>query len=211
MASETTPLDSPTESKPTFVKHYGSTMLVQGLTLGLGILTASLVREDAGACWTRRICRHHYMAVVDLILSVGINQAIVFHLGRRTYGVSELATAATTIGLVQSLLSIAVGLLVIPLVLAKYPTNVPHLGIMFLLSTPALILGVYTGNLFQGKQDLVRFNFIRILVPLTYFAGLIGISFAHRADLTHVIYSQVTAYVIALVVGSTMVWRKLKP
>ena len=140
-----------------------------------------------------------------------MNQAIAFHLGQRTLTVSEVATATTAIGLVQSVLSIAIGLLVVPHALAKYSASVQHLGIVFVLFTPALIFSGYPANLFQGLQDLLRFNLIRVLAPFTYCAGLLGLYVAHRGDLNSVIGWQVAGYVAALALGLAMVWSLLKP
>jgi O-antigen/teichoic acid export membrane protein len=148
---------------------------------------------------------------IAALLSLGINQAVAFHMGRRTFTVSEVATATATIGLIQSALSLTIGLLVIPFALAKYSPGVRHLGIIFVLFTPALILSGYPGNIFQGLQDSVRFNLIRVVAPLTYVVGLLGLYFTHRGNLTAVISFQLAGYVVALALGLAMVWNILRP
>jgi len=150
------------------------------------------------------------MGIVAL-LSLGINQAVAFHMGRRTFTVSEVATAAATIGLIQSVLSITIGLLIIPFALANYSPAARHLGVVFVLFTPALIFSGYPGNLFQGLQDSVRFNLIRVVPPLTYVVGLLALYFTHRGNLTSVICFQLAGYVVAMVLGLTMVWGFLRP
>jgi O-antigen/teichoic acid export membrane protein len=202
----------PTVSKFAFVEHYASTVFGQGLILGLGILTGILSARMLGP-----VGRGEYAAVIiwplgiATMLSLGINQAIAFNVGRRTFTVSEIATAATAIGLIQSALSIAIGLFVIRFVLARYSPAVKHLGICFVLLTPALILSVYTCNLFQGQPRLLRFNLIRVAAPLTYSVGLLGLYFTHRSTLTSVVVSQLAGYVVALLLGSVMVLRILRP
>jgi O-antigen/teichoic acid export membrane protein len=124
---------------------------------------------------------------------------------------SEITTGAATIGLIQSALSIIMGLAVIPFALAKYSPAVQHLGIIFVLLTPALILGVYTGNLFQGEHELLRFNLIRVAAPLTYAAGLAGLYFTHRGTLSAVVWFTLAGYVVALALGSAMMWNILRP
>jgi O-antigen/teichoic acid export membrane protein len=209
--SETIPYSPPVTGKREFVEHYGSTLLGQGLTLGLGILTGILSARILGP-----VGRGEYAAIaiwpmgIASFLAFGINQAAVFYLGQRELTASEGAVALTVIGLIQSALSVAIGLLVVPIVLAKYSREVQHLGIVFVLLTPALILSGYPANLFQGLQDLLRFNLIRLVAPLTFAAGLLGLYFTHRASLSSVIVSQLAGSVLALLMGSTLAWKILR-
>jgi O-antigen/teichoic acid export membrane protein len=194
------------------VQHYTSTLMGQGLILALGILTGIFSARMLGP-----VGRGEYAAVmiwptaIATVLSLGINQAVSFNLGRRAFTISEVTTAILVIGLTQSILSVVIGVLVVPHALAKYSPEVRHLGIIFVLLTPALILGVYTGNLFQGKQDLLRFNFIRVTAPFTYFAILVTVYFLHRGTLRWVVLSTLGGYVAMLVLGSAMVWTILRP
>lgn len=145
------------------------------------------------------------------LCALGINQAVAFNVGRRAFTVSEVATAAATVGAIQCALSVIVGLLVVPLALAKYSLSVQHLGIMFVLFTPALLLGGYPANLFQGVPDMMRFNLIRVVAPFTYCAGLVGLCATHRGSLHSVISFQVCGYIATLLMGVSMVWRILRP
>lgn len=185
---------------------------MQGLTLGLGVVTGVLSARMLGP-----VGRGEYAAIIiwptaiGSVLAFGINQAVVFHLGQRTFTVSEAATATGAIGLFQCALSVVIGLLVVPHALAGYSALVQHLGIIFVLFTPAMILGMYPANLFQGLADLPLFNLIRVIAPFTYCAGLLGLYVAHRGDLDSIIGWQVTGYVAALALGLAMVWRILRP
>jgi O-antigen/teichoic acid export membrane protein len=211
--SETIPYQLPAMRKrEEFVKTYASTVLGQSLILGLGTLTGILSARMLGP-----VGRGEYAAVIiwptgiATLLSLGINQAVAFNVGRGFFTISEITTGAATIGLIQSALSIIVGLAVIPFALAKYSPAVQHLGIVFVLLTPALILGVYTSNLFQGEQDLLLFNLIRVTAPLTYASGLAGLYFAHRGNLSAVVFFTLAGYVAALALGSVMMWSILRP
>jgi O-antigen/teichoic acid export membrane protein len=199
-------------AKCAFVEHYASTLLGQGFTLAIGTVTGILAARMLGP-----VGRGEYAAVVlwpmaiATFLSFGINQAIAFHVGRSAFTVSEVATAAVTLGLIQGALSILIGLLVVPVALAKYSPAIQHLGMVFVLFTPALILGGYPANLFQGRQDLLRFNLIRVAAPLLYFAGLVGLYCTRRASLTWIIAFHLAGWLAALVMGSAMIGGILKP
>jgi O-antigen/teichoic acid export membrane protein len=210
--SEVFPKSPSATGKRAFVKHYGSTVLGQGFLLGLGTLTGILAARMLGPAGRGEYAAITIwpMAIVGL-LALGINQSIAFNLGRRAFTVSEVTTAATVIGFVQGSLSIIIGLLVVHFTLTKYSSTVQQLGIAFVFFTPALILSGNPANLFQGLQDPLRFNLIRVTAASTYFVGLVGLYLTHRASLTSVIFSQIAGYVVALTVGSTMVWRILRP
>jgi O-antigen/teichoic acid export membrane protein len=210
--SETIPYSPPTTSTRAFVEHYASTVLGQGFILGLGILTGILSARMLGP-----VGRGEYAAIIiwplgiASLLSLGINQGIAFLVGKQALTVSEVSTAAAVIGLIQSVLSVVIGLSIVPFALAKYSPEVRHLGIVFVLLTPAVMLSGYPGNLFQGMQDSFRFNLIRVTAPFTYFAGLVGLRFAHRGTLNAVVFSNLCGYVVALALGSFMAWAVLRP
>jgi O-antigen/teichoic acid export membrane protein len=212
LASDTIERRPPSGGKQTFLQHYGSTVFGQGLTLGIGILTGILSARMLGP-----VGRGEYAAIIiwptgiAMLCSIGINQAIAFTVGRRIFTLSEIATAATAIGLIQSVLSVLLGLLVVSFALAKYSLTVQHLGIIVALFTPALILGGYPSNLFQGLPDLLRFNLIRVIAPFTFLVGLVGLYFFHRGTLNAVIFWQLFGYVAALLFGLVSVWAVLKP
>jgi O-antigen/teichoic acid export membrane protein len=195
-----------------FIELHSSTLIGQGITLGMGILTGVLSARLLGP-----VGRGEYAAIIIwptaivTLIALGINQTIAFNIGRRVLTVSEVATAAAVIGLVQCVLSVGLGLLVVSFALAKYSPAVRHLGIIFVLFTPAFILCGFPANLFQGLPDLFRFNLIRVIAPFTYSAGLVGLYIAHRGSLDSVIFWQLFGYVAALAVGSAMVWRLLRP
>jgi O-antigen/teichoic acid export membrane protein len=201
-----------TTGQRAFVEHYASTLVGQGFTLALGTVTGILAARMLGP-----VARGEYAAVVlwpmaiATFLSFGINQAIAYHVGRSAFTVSEVATAAGTLGFIQGALSILIGFLVVPFALEKYSPAIQHLGIVFLLFTPALILGGYPANLFQGRQDLLRFNVIRVAAPLLYLTGLVGLYFAGRGSLTAIIVCHLAGWLAALAIGSVTVGRILKP
>jgi O-antigen/teichoic acid export membrane protein len=212
LSSEAAPYKSYAAGKRAFLEHYGSTVLGQGLTLALGVLTGILSARMLGP-----IGRGDYAAIIiwpsaiASFLAFGVNQAIAYHLGQRSFTVSEVATGASFIGLIQCALSILIGLAAIPFVLAYHSTTVLHLGIIFVLATPALIFSMYTANIFQGMQDLAKFNLIRTLAPLTYAICLLTLFLIHEGTLSAIIASQIVGYIAAFGIGVAMVFHCLRP
>jgi O-antigen/teichoic acid export membrane protein len=195
-----------------FFQHHGSTIVGQGLILGLGTLTGILSARMLGPTG-----RGEYAAIIiwpmalTNFITFGITHAIVFNLGQKAFRLSEIATSACVFAFVQGGLSIAVGLLLVPFTLTKQSHSIQHLGVIFVLFTPLLFLNAYTGNLFQGVQDLARFNVIRVAAPAAYLLALVTLYFSHIWSLAFVIFSQLGSYVFAVLFGIVLVGRALRP
>ena len=205
--------DRPTATvRSSFVQRYGSTVMGQGLILGLGACTGILSARMLGPAGRGEFAAITLwpLAIASLI-GLGINQAVGFHVARRAFTVSEVATAASAIGLVQGALSVLIGLVVIYFTLAKYSLTVKQLGVVFVLFMPFYIFGGYPPNLFQGAQRLFEFNLIRVTAGVTFFVGLVALFIFHRGSLASVLFSQVTGYSVALALGLILAWKILRP
>ena len=152
MASESNSYPRRSQENGFFIEHYGSTVLGRVSTLGLGIVTNTLSARMLGPAG-----RGEYVAIIiwpqgiAVLFFLDINQAIAFNVAQRAVALSEVATAATTIGFIQSALSVIVGLLIVPHALANYSPTVQHLGIIVVLLTPVLIFSGYPANHERGK------------------------------------------------------------
>jgi O-antigen/teichoic acid export membrane protein len=193
-------------------RGYSSTLAAQFLVFGLGALTGILSARMLGP-----FGRGEYAAIfvwpltISYFVSFGLNQAITFHVARKNFTPFEVATSGIVIGLVQCLVSVGLGLLVLHFTLARYSPTVQHLGNLLALCTPAVILGGYAGNLFQGRQDLPRYNFLRVLPQAVYLAALLVLFLLHRGTLNSVIGSMIAGYVATFLVGIVMVFSNLRP
>jgi O-antigen/teichoic acid export membrane protein len=148
--------------------------------------------------------------VLVTLFSLGINQAIVFYTGQQRHGISEVFTASTLIGLIQSLCVVVVGLLVVPRALHGYSPEVRHLSLVFLFGTPFYMIGGYPANLLQGRLDFLSFNIIRTIAPLVYALGLALLLLLRRADLQDAVGLQILGYVLAMVAGFWIVLLRKK-
>lgn len=199
-------------ARPNYIARYGSTVVGQGLILGLGAFTGILSARILGPAG-----RGEFAAItlwplaIASIIGLGINQAVGFHVARRAFTVSEVATATTVIGAFQGAVSVLAGLVVIYFTLARYSPEVRRLGIVFVLFMPFYIAGGYPPNLFQGAQRLLQFNLIRVSAGLTFFIALAALFVSHRGDLRLVLFGQVAGYMVALALGAILTWKILRP
>jgi O-antigen/teichoic acid export membrane protein len=150
------------------------------------------------------------MAFVFLA-SLGINQAIVYHTGKKNRSVSEIWTALLALGIVESLVVVAAGLLLAPRLLAHYSPDVQRLGVIFFIATPLLFFSGLPGNLLQGRGDLHRFNFLRLIAPGVFAIGLVALLIVHDHSLKAVLVAQIIGYALAVVAGTALVYSQLRP
>lgn len=192
--------------------HYGSTFLGQGLILGMGVLTGILAARMLGPTGRGELAAILVwpMAIVTIVC-LGLNQAIAYALAQRRYSIDEVFAGTLVIGAVQAVVSTLAALVIIPLTLARYSPEVRHLGIVFGCFLPALIWGGYPGNVFQGRQDLRRFNFLRLVPAAVYLAGLVLLYSFRINSLKGVVGVQICGFVVALVLGAAMVRRYYRP
>ena len=107
-----------------------------------------------------------------LLGSMGLNQSIVFHTGKRLFAASEIWTASVFLAAIQSACIIAAGMVVLPLVLRSYPRVVQNSALALLLSAPIMLFSGCAGSLLQGRQRLAFFNATRTGTPLVYALAL---------------------------------------
>jgi len=185
-----------------------STLITQLILLGLGTFTGVASARLLGPLGRGELAALIlWPSVLVMLFSMGVNQAIVFHVGQNRDSVSEVWTATILIGLVQSLCVILVGLVVVPLALHRYSPEVRHLALVFLFSTPFLLFSGYPANLLQGRLDFPSFNLIRTIAPLLYALGLL-VLLRGKASLRDVVAIQILGYVVAVVGGCSILLRR---
>ena len=197
--------------KKDFRQEYVGTLIVQGGLLGLGAFTGVVAARLLGPQGRGELAALIlWPSVLVMLASLGINQAIVFYTGKQRYSFSEIWTASTLIGFIQSLCVVLVGLLVVPLALHGYSAGVRQMALAFLFATPFLMMSGYPGNLLQGRLDLTSFNVIRTTPHLVYALGLAVLLVLRRADLQDVVFCQILGYVLAVAGGYSILLRKEK-
>jgi O-antigen/teichoic acid export membrane protein len=193
-------------------REYGHTVLTQGGLLALGVVTGIVSARLLGPVGRGELAAVTVwpMALVFL-LSLGVNQSVVYHTGKQARSVSEIFTATLGLGLAQGLVVVALGALLLPFNLHNYSWSVKIIGLFFLASTPALIVSGYPANIFQGLQRSSLFNIIRACAPVCYFAGMVVLSLVHRVSLVTVVGVQAFAYFFAAAFGYGILIAQLRP
>jgi O-antigen/teichoic acid export membrane protein len=143
-----------------------------------------------------------------LLGAMGINQAIVFHVGQRQFKLSEVWTGSLFIALAQSAFVIVAGIILLPVVLKNYPASVRDLSYVYLLCAPVIIFGGYPVNFLQGKLDMGPFNLVRCTTPLVYALGLAVLACLRRATLGEILFFQLLGPALCGVLAFAVLAKK---
>jgi O-antigen/teichoic acid export membrane protein len=192
-----------------YAHHLTTTAAAQACSLGLGVVTGVLAARllgPEGRGYLAALCL--WPMTIVFLVSMGINQAIVYFLGQKTWTLSEIWTASTIVGLAQSAVAICVGLVAIPFALHHYSHDVQTLCFAVLLASPAIILGGFPANILQGHLDLISFNLIQLAAPSAYAAGMVFLAVTHRGSLSQVVIWRVLSYVFAFAIGYALLLRR---
>ena len=127
--------------------------------------------------------------------SMGLNQSIVFHTGRRLFPASEIWTASIFLAAIQSACVILAGIVVLPLVLRSYPPVVQNSALALLLTAPVMLFSGCAGSLLQGRLRMALFNATRATTPLVYALALGLLIFLRKPYLPHVVGAQIAGLI----------------
>lgn len=213
--SDSSGVPTPAVLKPSAVAgrfSFMGTVIAQFLILLFGMVTGFASARLLGPQGRGELAAVTLWPMAFVFLaSLGINQAIVYHTGKKRRSVSEIWTALLALGVVESLVVVAAGLLLAPRLLAHYSPDVQRLGIIFFIATPLLFFSGLPGSLLQGTGDLHRFNFLRLIAPGIFAAGLVALLIVHDHSLKAALEAQIIGYALAVVAGIALVYWQLRP
>lgn len=170
----------------------------QATVLGLGVFTGIASARLLGPQGRGELAAITlWPLILVLVASLGVNQAIVFHAGKRRFALNEVWTAALALWLVQSLAVLVFGWLFLPIALRQYGPDTRHLAMVFLSFAPLLMLSGYPASLAQGRLDLVSFSALRAIAPIIYAGGLILLMLRGAAGLRAIVSLQVAGLCLA--------------
>jgi O-antigen/teichoic acid export membrane protein len=143
--------------------------------------------------------------------SMGLNQSIVFHTGRRLFPASEIWTAGVFLAAIQSAVVILAGIVVLPLVLRSYPGVVRHSALALLLTAPLMLFSGCACSLLQGRLRFAFFNATRAATPLVYALALGLVILLRKPYLPHVVGAQIAGLMAGAGVAIWLLERDGRP
>lgn len=200
-------MTSPSSYIRNLITTAGGHAAVVGLGVFTGIASARLLgpqgRGELAAITL-------WPTILVLVASLGISQAIVFHVGKRRFALAEVWTAALVLWLIQSLAVLAAGWVLLPIVLRHYTPETRHLGLLFLAFTPLVMIGGYPTSLIQGCLDLRLFTLLRAIAPAVYACGLATLILRGRATVGEIVGVQIAGVCLAVCTALWMAFGRMR-
>jgi enterobacterial common antigen flippase len=194
-----------------YARNLITTATGQAAILGLGVFTGIASARLLGPQGRGELAAITlWPLVLVLVVSLGMNQAIVFHVGKRRFAPAEVWTAALVIWLFQSLVVLVAGWALLPAVLWQYGPGTRHLALIFLGFAPLLMLAGYPANVAQARLDMLSFAVLRAIPPLVYACGLAILMLLGQASLREIVGLQVGGLCLAAAAALWLVFGRLK-
>jgi len=195
-----------------FTRDFAVTLLGQIGVLALGVVSSVLAARLLGPQGRGELAAIILWPMLLIFLfSIGMNQSIVFHTGKRRFEISEIWSSALAIGLVLSACAVIAGLWVIPAALRHYSPEDRRLALIFLAFVPLIWLTGIPAGLMQGKLELGYFAALRVMSSFLYALGLLGLYLSDRPYVQDALAVQVCALIVVAAWGFWLISRELKP
>lgn len=191
-----------------FRRDLAGTFATQAGILGLGAVTGILTARMLGPQGRGELAALTLWPMTLIFLcSMGLDAALVFHVGKQQFKLTEVWTAGVFLGAVQTVAVVLMGLLVLPLALREYFAAVRHLSFLFLAFAPFFMIGGQPIAIFRGQVKMTAYNAVRTVAPGVYAAGLVMLFLLHRHSLSAVVGCQLAGVALLAATGYILLCR----
>ncbi len=166
----------------------GAQILILLLGAGTGVMSARLLGPQGRGELAAAVL---WPTALLMLGSMGLNQSVVFHTGRKLFPAAEIWTGGLGLAALQSAGVILAGLVVLPLVLRSYSREVQVSAHALLFTAPIMLFSGCASSVLQGRLRMAFFNVTRAATPLVYAVGLGLLIFLRKADLRYVVGAQI--------------------
>lgn len=168
----------------------GTSLLIQTVTFVSGVVLArGLGPESRGQLAVAML----WPPLLAGLGALGVSDALTYRASKETSQHSDALTSAVVIGIGQSVLLMAVGLVILPVVLAGKPGSVLDASRLYLLVIPLNTLAVLPLAVFQGRFAIGPFNLGRLFVHVAYTALVVALWLLGRLDVFSAVLASLAA------------------
>ncbi len=189
-----------------------ATILIALANLGSGVLAARLLGPDgrgelaAVILWT---------SLIAALGSLGLGDSVVYHSAHGKTSHRAVFASSAVVAAMCSIVSLAIGWVILAYIFMDYRPEVQGAASVFLFFIPVYLFGLYFSCMFQGDLQLTTWNYLRILIPAIYVAG-IGVAFlSGHASVMGFAVAFLTANVASALVAFILInrrgWLNLSP
>ncbi|HEY0776539.1 MAG TPA: polysaccharide biosynthesis C-terminal domain-containing protein [Gemmatirosa sp.] len=184
------------------------TFLVNALVLGLGLVSGVQLARWMGPAGRGELAAAWLWPMLLMYLaSMGVIQSVVYFAALPDAQPPRVLGTALACAVVQSVVAMAVGYVVLPLLLAKQTADVVANSRAYLWVIPASLVSQYGIAVLQARLHFTAYNWIRLLVPAGYVIAVIALKQTGALDASTALRAQL--WLNVAVVGATAIalWR----
>lgn len=189
------------------IKTLVTNMFIMILSLGTGLIIARLLGSEGRGEHAAMILWPQFLSS---FVTLGIPSALIFHLKKNPEKSDSLIAASMVFAVISGVIITIIGIIIMPILLNKYSSEVINFGRVLMLTAPIGIIGYINVVVFQVRDEYKVFNRIRYIPPIATLLILVMLIFFDR--LTP--YSSGLAYLIPsiplTVWGQTLVFKYYK-
>lgn len=156
--------------KSQLVSTGATDVAILALTTVSGILVARLLGPEGRGEYAIALL---WPSIIAAVGNLGLREAFTYEQARMPELHSVLTGHALILGVAQSVLLLALGAVLVPLLTRSQASEVTAACMMFLWVIPANLLAQYALGLLHGNLDIALFNAIRLSVNLVYLAAIL--------------------------------------
>jgi O-antigen/teichoic acid export membrane protein len=192
-------------------KPVASSLAATALIQLLGIVTGVLLARELGPSGRGALAAVVlWPTMLWTVGNLGVIDSVTFYSVRDPERRPAIAWTSLALAAAQSLALIVIGLVLVPLVLARQEETVVRDCLIFLASIPTSLVTLYFSSLLNGAHRFVAFNVLRSTVFLGNTVGLVALAIASHLTVTSAMLAYLASQAITVVVGTILVMPYLE-
>lgn len=184
------------------IASFGASGVIQLANIVSGVVLARQLGPSSRGALAAIILWPSLLAAIGML---GLPDALTFRTARQDLARGLLLGTGIGIALVQSVLLVAVGLAVIPLVLAHAGTSTVYLGLVFLCFVPLTLLALTMMGILNGSGQHKAFHLLRMLVTVLSAVSICALAGVGALSLRSAITTYLAANTITLILALLLV------
>jgi len=195
--------DPPRRARWPLVASFASSGVVQALGILTGLLLARILGPQGRGELAAVLLWPLLLATVG---GLGVHEATTYHVARATAALGTLVGSSLVIAFAQSVLLIAVGVAIVPLVLSHYDADTVRSAHLFLACIPLNLIALSLMAVVNGRQRFYWFQALRLSVIIFMAVGLLGFALADALTVRTAVIAYLAANGVTTVAAGAVVF-----
>lgn len=192
----------------TLVNTLSANVLILGLNVGTGILTARFLGAEGRGEMAAMV---YWPQLLAYLLTIGLPSALIYRLKTHPQEAKCIIGSVLWVGGLLGIVAIAIGYIIIPVWLNQYSLEIIRLSQYAMLVAPLALLGILLVAVAQAQPTLETFNRARYGSPLIAFCFMLGLMALDALTPTSAVISIFLAGVIVNTLLIIWAWRSFRP